>query len=98
MHCYASNTFALLKRTMEWVMILQSSSFACSQGLQQQFCDLCLGLFLGEDFPTVTIQTPIIQVIVLSFLNIHLPPPPRAQRTLCPTNTSRSDRIFWGPN
>ena len=26
------------------------------------------------------------------------PPPPSVQRTLCPTNTSRSDRIFWGPN
>ena len=31
-------------------------------------------------------------------LSLNSPPPPRVQRTLCPTNTSRSDRIFWGPN
>ena len=30
--------------------------------------------------------------------SLSLPPPPRVQRTLCPTNTTRSNRIFCVPN
>ena len=29
---------------------------------------------------------------------VECPPPPHVQRTLCPTNTSCSDRIFLEPN